>query len=219
MSACPQCVKKLLIAVLAAVSLGCTGVVEGTPTLDAQTADATDDAPPDEFPDVIFRVDSGAASDAMPMADATDASAEDAAEPPADTRPAPDIAPPPPGPLPLPDGRPTVDAVARDHPEWLQGSCVEMGGDNRFLFEVVRRLRATDPRWGLNWKRGVVGDLSQDVIDYHWGSGTREGSTDVYIIDIIVGHCGDSPSTGFLDQTEATAMAGTVGRWTVAPLP
>ena len=26
-----------------------------------------------------------------------------------------------------------------------------------------------DPRWGLNWKRGRVGDMSQDVVDYYYG--------------------------------------------------
>ena len=119
-------------------------------------------------------------------------------------------------PAPPPDMSSVVDAVANDSPMLLASSCVESGGNNEFLFEVVRRLRMTDDRWGLNWKRGNVGDLSQDVVDYHWGEGVSEGSTDVYIIDIIIGHCGSSPSPGWIDQTEATAQAGTIGRWTLA---
>jgi hypothetical protein len=91
-----------------------------------------------------------------------------------------------------------------------------MGGNNEFLYEVVRRLRQQDDRWGLNWKRGVVGDLSQDVVDYHYGDGVSEESTDVYIIDIIVGHCGDTPEAGWIDVTQATLDANTVGMWTLA---
>lgn len=121
---------------------------------------------------------------------------------------------PPEGP---PDEFDVVEQVALEHPDWLLASCVDMpGGNNDFLFEVVRRLRMIDPRWGLNWKRGMVGDLSQDVVDYHWGDGEAEGSTDVFIIDIIVGHCGDAPQAGWIDVTLDTLEGGTVGMWTLA---
>lgn len=115
-----------------------------------------------------------------------------------------------------PDEYDVVEQVAQEHPDWLLASCVKTGGNNEFLFEVVRRLRMIDPRWGLNWKRGMVGDLSQDVVDYHWGNGEPEESTEVFIIDIIVGHCGDDPQAGWIDVTQATADAGTVGMWTLA---
>ncbi|HJN76533.1 MAG TPA: NBR1-Ig-like domain-containing protein [Myxococcota bacterium] len=116
--------------------------------------------------------------------------------------------------LPLPDMSHIVDEVAAEHPELLEGSCLDYGGGWGFMDEVVDRLRLVDERWGYNWKRGVVGDPSEDVVDYHWGSGTAEGSEEVYIIDIIVGHCGDGPEPGWLDQTQATADAGTIGLWT-----
>lgn len=109
-----------------------------------------------------------------------------------------------------------MEQVAAEHPDWLVNSCVDDGGNNEFLFEVVRRLRVQDTRWGLNWKRGIVGDLSQDVVDYHYGADPSEGSTNVYIIDIIGGHCGPGPQTVWIDQTEATLQAGTVGMWTLA---
>jgi hypothetical protein len=116
-----------------------------------------------------------------------------------------------------------VDRLGEERPDLLEQSCVEDGGNNAFLFELVRRLRAIDPRWGLNWKRGNVGDLSQDIVDYYWGPGAPpEGSTDVYIVDIISGHCpgpNDPPSgTTWIDQTQATADAGAIGRWTLRPL-
>jgi hypothetical protein len=116
---------------------------------------------------------------------------------------------------PLPDGRATLEAVAREHPDWLRNSCVADGGDNRFLFEVVRRLRRIDTRWGLNWKRGRIGDMSQDVVNYFYGpSGApMEGSLDTYVVDVIGGHCGPTPSTAWIDQT---GVGGAEARWTLA---
>ncbi|MFO0626135.1 MAG: hypothetical protein U0325_11005 [Polyangiales bacterium] len=126
--------------------------------------------------------------------------------------PPPDVPPTRP---PLPDGRPTLEAVAREHPDWLRNSCVTSGGDNQFLFEVVRRLRRIDPRWGLNWKRGRIGDMSQDVVDYFYGpSGApMEGSLDTYVVDVIGGHCGPTPTTAWINQT---GVGGAEARWTLA---
>jgi hypothetical protein len=131
--------------------------------------------------------------------------------PPADAGPA---APPP-----LPDEFGVVQALAAERPDLLAASCRDQGGHNEFLFEAVRRLRVRDPRWGLNWKRGNVGDLSQDAVDYFYAEGEPEGRTEVYIVDIIGGHCGPNPQPAFIDQTEATRAGGTIGRWTLAPLP
>jgi hypothetical protein len=99
----------------------------------------------------------------------------------------------------------------------LLNSCVEHGGNNTFLFRVVQALRQRDSRWGLNWKRGNRGDMSQDVVTYHFGAGPDEDSIDVYIIDMIGGHCGDSPSWNWEDVTEVTAERGAIGRWTLQP--
>ena len=142
---------------------------------------------------------------------------------PLDGAPGPGPAPDPGGRVPLPDESAVVDRLADEQPDLLAQSCVEQGGNNAFLFELVRRLRAIDQRWGLNWKRGNVGDLSQDIVDYYYGPGApQEDSTDVYIIDIISGHCpgpNDPPSgTTWIDQTQATADGGTIGRWTLRPL-
>ena len=45
------------------------------------------------------------------------------------------------------------------------------------MFEVVAELRrrTASNRWGLNWKRGNVGDLSQDIVTYYAGP---EGARD-----------------------------------------
>lgn len=122
---------------------------------------------------------------------------------------------------PMPSGPPDQSeinrALAAERPDLLAASCVADGGNNEYLFELVRRLRATDVRWGLNWKRGVVGDMSQDAITYeHSAAGPVEGSTDVFILDVIGGHCGPSPAAAWIDVTEATRLGGTIGRWTLA---
>jgi hypothetical protein len=78
---------------------------------------------------------------------------------------------------------------------------------------LVDTLRTYDTRWGFNGKRGNAGDPSHDVVDYHYGNGSSEGSTEVYIIDVIGGHCGSNPSPAWGDVTAATAAGGGIGRW------
>jgi hypothetical protein len=116
--------------------------------------------------------------------------------------------------LPLPDMSGVVQQVASQYPDALRSSCQDHGGSWEFLDRVVDELRRHDTRWGYNWKRGNVGDPSKDVVDYHWGAGGDENSTDVYIIDVVIGHCGDNPSPGWGDVTGATFGGGSIGRWT-----
>jgi len=116
--------------------------------------------------------------------------------------------------LPLPDMSGVVARIAAEHPDALRNSCQDHGGSWEFMDLVVDELRRQDTRWGYNGKRGNVGDPSKDVIDYHWGRGEDENSTDVYIIDIITGHCGNNPSVGWGDVTDVTFGSGTIGRWT-----
>jgi hypothetical protein len=110
-----------------------------------------------------------------------------------DGTPLPDVGMPDAGPprdagstrVPLPNASGAVRALASERPDLLNRSCVDMGGNNEFLFELVRRLRRTDRRWGLNWKRGRIGDMSQDVVNYFWGpaGAMMEGSPDTYVIE------------------------------------
>ncbi|MGE3276098.1 MAG: fibronectin type III domain-containing protein [Vicinamibacterales bacterium] len=120
--------------------------------------------------------------------------------------------------LPLPAyGAAVAAQMAALYPGDLRNSCREHGGNNTWLFRLVQALRTQDSRWGLNWKRGNVGDMSQDVVTYNFGSSADEGTTNVYIIDTIGGHCGNSPSWNWQDQTQATRNGGTIGRWTLLP--
>ena len=111
-----------------------------------------------------------------------------------------------------------VAAVAARNPFAMFNSC----RNHDFMFEVVAELRRRDGtnRWGLNWKRGVIGDFSHDIVNYYFGpEGTNmRNSTQVWIFDIIGGHCGPGPSPFWQDQTGATRAAGTVGRWTTEPM-
>ena len=118
------------------------------------------------------------------------------------------------GRLPLPNMASVVQSVARANPGALQNSCQDNGGSWQFMDLVVDTLRTYDTRWGYNGKRGNVNDPSKDVVTYHYGPGADQGSTDVYIIDVINGHCGPTPSAGWGDNTDVTINSGTIGRWT-----
>jgi hypothetical protein len=118
------------------------------------------------------------------------------------------------GRLPLPGyGAGVVQQVAAKFPHLLANSCQEHGGSWAFMDAVVDTLRSYDTRWGYNGKRGNANDPSMDVVTYHYSGGPDQGSTDVYIIDTVVGHCGPNPSPAWIDVTAATINGGTIGRW------
>jgi hypothetical protein len=118
------------------------------------------------------------------------------------------------GRLPLPSyGYSVVQAVARANPGALANSCQEHGGSWQFMDQVVDTLRTYDTRWGYNGKRGNANDPSMDVVTYHYGAGPDHNSTQVYIIDVIGGHCGPTPSPAWNDVTDITVNSGTIGRW------
>ncbi len=136
------------------------------------------------------------------------------------------VTPPPPGTsprtpnppagqqLPLPNREAVAQEIARAYPADLRNSCVEQGGNNTWLFRLVQRLRQEDSRWGLNWKRGRIGDMSQDVVTYNWGSEPDESTRQIYVLDVIVGHCGGNPGAFWLNQT---GVGGADARWTLQP--
>ena len=100
------------------------------------------------------------------------------------------------------------------NPGALANSCQSHGGSWQFMDQVVDTLRTYDTRWGYNGKRGNVGDPSHDAIAYNHGGGADQGSSDVYIIDIVAGHCGSSPGPAWIDVTGVTLQSGAIGRWT-----
>jgi len=110
-------------------------------------------------------------------------------------------------------GAQVVSAIAAANPAALRNSCQDTGGSWQFMDQVVDTLRSYDTRWGYNGKRGDANNPSLDVITYHYGAGADQNSTDVYIIDIIGGHCGSNPTPIWNDVTDITVQSGTIGRW------
>ncbi len=111
-----------------------------------------------------------------------------------------------------------VREMAAAYPGDLRNSCHEFGGNNRWLFRLVAKLRERDKRWGLNWKRANIGDMSQDVIAYNWGDEGDEGTFKVRAWDVIGGHCGPNPSGQATEITSPNPPAVTFGaRWTLQP--
>ena len=113
--------------------------------------------------------------------------------------------------LPLPDHFYIVQQVAAQYPGALRNSCQDHGGSWEFMDRVIDAMRLEDTRWGYNWKRGVPGDPSQDLIVYNHSAGPDEGNPNVYGIDIIGGHCTSNPSPNWLNQT---GVGGSGAAWT-----
>ena len=116
--------------------------------------------------------------------------------------------------LPLPNQLALMTQLAQANPGLLANSCQEEGGTWEFMDLAVEKLRETDTRWGYNCKRGNCNEISHDVVDYFYGIGDGNLSTDVYIIDIIQNHCSHgSENPAWYDLTQATKDGGAVGRW------
>ena len=92
---------------------------------------------------------------------------------------------------------------------------------NNYIDHVVRRLRTIDQRFGFNAKptRAIVNAIiAGDEIAYHYGSDAPEGSPNVYLVDVLGGHC-----TGILGQPDRHSpdyrtFYDEFGRWTLAGL-
>lgn len=111
-------------------------------------------------------------------------------------------------------------AVASAFPASLRNSCQPEGGSWEFMDRTVDALRARNGRYGYNAKRGNMNDPSLDVVSFFRGPDANnfQGSSDVYIFDLIGGHCGSTPSVIWNDVTDITFDSGTVGR-TMYPRP
>lgn len=105
--------------------------------------------------------------------------------------------------LPLFDGSAIVQGVFAANPGLIPNSCqTAPGGTWDLMDAIVDALRAADTRFAYNGKRGNVNDPSFDAVAYDYGAVPGgEGSTTVYIVDVVAGHCGASPGPGWLDVT------------------
>lgn len=111
-----------------------------------------------------------------------------------------------------PDARGVVREVAKQYPSEL--SKTDEHGDEGwwFLDRLVPALQKVDKRWGYNCKRGNCRDLSKDAIAYDCGGGV-DGSSNVRVIDVVVGATGPNPRPGWLDVTQKGLDVGAIGRF------
>jgi hypothetical protein len=108
----------------------------------------------------------------------------------------------------------TVFSVGAQHPGAVQASCLGSRNDISFPIEMLLVLRTQyDNRWGFNCIRGNCNDPAAKVLTYHWSPGPSEGSTDVYIFQVISGAC----ALEVFDETAITFGSGTIGRYSLLP--
>jgi len=77
--------------------------------------------------------------------------------------------------------------------------------NNPWQDRVIDALRLTDTRWGYNGKPnrgasdngGVPVIAAGDEAAYNYGSGPDQGTTNVHLVDMLIGHCGDAPTLGW----------------------
>jgi hypothetical protein len=122
---------------------------------------------------------------------------------------------------PRPNDSAILRGVVNAFPGLLARSCQDHGGSWEFMDRSVDALRAKDGRYGYNAKRGNMNDPSVDVVSYFYRPETDvniNNRHEVYIIDIIGGHCGANPVLVWNDVTDATFQGGAIGR-TMYPRP
>jgi len=74
--------------------------------------------------------------------------------------------------------------------------------NNPWQDRVIDAFRAVDSRWGYNGKPtrsaadngGVPVIAAGDEAAYHYSGGPDQGSFDVHLVDMLVGHCGAFPT-------------------------
>ena len=115
--------------------------------------------------------------------------------------------------LPMPDPWPYIRETANQYPQLLANSCQDAGGSWEFMDRLIDRLRQVDLRYAYNGRRGDPNFVGRDEVSYHYGAGASENSRDVYVWDVIAGHCGPSPQPNNLDMTEFGGIWLTRGRF------
>jgi hypothetical protein len=75
--------------------------------------------------------------------------------------------------------------------------------NNPWQDRVIDAFRQIDSRWGYNGKptksadvdnNGVPVTAAGDEAAYHYGAGPSQGSFEVHLVDMLIGHCGSFPT-------------------------
>ncbi|MBM3806755.1 MAG: hypothetical protein FJW22_01020 [Acidimicrobiia bacterium] len=104
--------------------------------------------------------------------------------------------------LPLPNMFPTLQRFADASQSCPRGLKYV---NNPWQDRVIDAFRLVDTRWGYNGKpnRGAADNGGVPVIAagdeaaYNYGSGPDQGSLNVHLVDMLVGHCGTAPTIGW----------------------
>ncbi|HYE88083.1 MAG TPA: hypothetical protein VEA16_17090 [Vicinamibacterales bacterium] len=104
--------------------------------------------------------------------------------------------------LPLPNMFPTLQQFADTRDSCPRGIQYV---NNPWQDRVIDAFRLVDTRWGYNGKPtrtaaqngGFPVVAAGDEAAYHWGAGPDQGSPDVHLVDMLVSHCGGSPTIGW----------------------
>ena len=113
--------------------------------------------------------------------------------------------------IPLPDVRAFTQQAAAARPDLIAQSCPTglKYQNNPWLDYMVDQLRTLDTRWGYNGKPtktaadngGQPVIAAGDEVAYHFGPGPDQNSPDVYLIDLLEGHCGATPRLTYREFT------------------
>ena len=113
--------------------------------------------------------------------------------------------------IPLPNVRAFIEQSANARPDLIAQSCPNgiKYQNNVWLDYMVDRLRTLDTRWGYNSKPtrtaadngGNPVIAAGDEVAFHYGAGPDQNSPDVYLIDLLEGHCSSNPRPTYRDFT------------------
>ncbi len=90
---------------------------------------------------------------------------------------------------------------------------------NAYIDYIVSHLRTIDQRFGYNAKptRAVVPSIiAGDEIAYHYGSDAPDGSPNVYLVDVLGGHCTGVSGDADRHNPDYRVFYDEFGRWTLA---
>lgn len=113
----------------------------------------------------------------------------------------------------------TIQSLANQYP-------TELSHCDRHNYEfshiVANTLRAQDPRWGLNWVRGNIGDETGDIIGYYYGPGAPQNNSPYSVIIDFIGSCGGDNNVqwGVIAPADYNSCCNPNGsvKWTIEPL-
>jgi hypothetical protein len=90
---------------------------------------------------------------------------------------------------------------------------------NPYIDYIVGNLRSIDRRFGYNAKptrASVPSIIAGDEIAYHYGSDAPEGSPNVYLVDVLGGHCTGVSGDPDRHTPDYRVFYDEYGRWTAA---